>query len=338
MVCAIELPPNLSEHIRSSQRPDEYYYFWAFGGLCLIIIGLFLIPKFIEIWKAAKCIRNEDGLILMPFSHITCELIILFPLFAAIGKYFVFISPITTYTQEFAITSYQAFTLYCFSRLLVMFLGSNSSLNKAMNTLKDSPPTQFWTVFPLCCFKPICKAKTMTKQDFRNIHYLILQYAFLAPLITFCQVLRFFEGSATAVLLIRTIKVLSSFVCLYALLALMTASSEMLKNMNIKAKFWCIKGIMFTMILPPMIMGLVSHIPGQNQVYSNEIMGQAWSAMISIIVFTILSFGFYKFWGANDALKAYRNATTSKIHNVSCITCLNDDNDCDNVTISLHSK
>ena len=147
----------------------------------------------------------------------------------------------------------------------------------------------------------------MTKKDFRLLYNLILQYAYLAPLLTFAQMLRTYEGSDIALWIIKILKLLSAMICFYGLFALLRASSEILKQFNIHGKFWCIKGLIVILILPPFIIGIINVLPQQNSSYDHDTMVEAYGAIIAIFCFNLLSILFLKYFKPEDALNAMNN-------------------------------
>ena len=98
MSCAHKLPPSMFEHLTSNERPVIYYYFWGIGAVCLIITFSLIAPKMRVFYMEALKMRDEKEKTLLPFSYITCLLILAFPLICSALKYITFISPITAYT------------------------------------------------------------------------------------------------------------------------------------------------------------------------------------------------------------------------------------------------
>eukprot|EP01083_Nonionella_stella_P312314 1116576_1 len=305
MPCAYELPPTLREHLTNDHRPDVYIYFWSIGGVCVLITFFLLYPRIRAFYKHAIQIRDERDKTLMPFSHIACLLLVSFPLIASILKYHIFISPISAYTMEFIIKSYEGLVLYSFARLIIMFLGNKNS----MIALHEAPKTKFFAVAPFgCCFRPCCKPSTMRKEDFRIIYNLIIQYSLLVPLFNFVLMLRTYEGSEHMLLIIRGVRLLSAMLCFYGLLSMLRASRVLLKEYKVVGKFWCIKGLIVVMILPTVIIQGFETLPEMNAEYDKETMVEAYGAMVSIVCFTGLSIFFLVFFKPEDALYAMHNA------------------------------
>eukprot|EP01083_Nonionella_stella_P210514 762055_1 len=240
MPCIYELPPTMIEHLRNSNRPTPYYYFWSFGLLFMIITCCLLIPRMYHFYKHAIKVRDERNKALIPFSYIACLLLVSFPVVASFLKYFIFIAPISAFTIDFMIKTYEAAVIFVFTRLLIMFLGATNSLN----ALEGAAKTKFYAVPPFaCCCRKCCNAATVTKQDFRTLYSLIIQYCIVIPILTFMMMLRTYEGSKWMLFALKLMGLVSAMCAFYGLLALLRASHNLLSEYKIKGKFWCIKGL-----------------------------------------------------------------------------------------------
>ena len=307
--CENDLPAGLFEHLSTQDIPKLYYWFWSFGAFCCIIISIVMLPTIYEISKQASNIRNKSyDMILYPLSHVILTINTACPIIVSILEYFVFLSPLNVYTNDFILTMFEGLVLYLFTRLLIMYLGT---LQNAMDAFKNSPATKFYAVPPFgCCFRSCMRPKFMTTNDFRNLYYLIIQYAFISPIIAYSGLLRSMNGDSQWVIrLLLAAKAISSMFCIYGLLALLKASRVVLAQFNIRGKFICIKGLIGALLLPSMIMQITGGFDGYNEQYTSEVINDAVSAFITLICFIPLSFGFRRFFNVDDAKKAMKNAS-----------------------------
>eukprot|EP01084_Bolivina_argentea_P248117 415020_1 len=310
MPCSDDFPPGFVEHLSNahSARPIAYNYFWGFGAVFVVITCVLLIPRIRQFYKHAIDIRDKDDQPLMPFTYVACLLIVSFPLIASFLKYIVFLSPITAYSIEFVMATYESIVLYSFTTLLIMYLG----FRNLITALKDAPKTKFYAVPPLgCCLRPCIKPAIVSKHDFRRLYCFIMQYCLALPLFMFCLLLRGYEGNDRVVLGIKILKIISVMICFYGLLALLKASHTLLEEHRIHGKFWCIKGLIIVMIAPTLLIALFGHLPEQNDIYDHHTLVEAYGAMVSIVFLTGLSVIFLVFFKPEDALYAMHNAEKS---------------------------
>lgn len=307
MVCGDDLPLDLGEHLKSHSRPSIYYVFWSLGGFCCIITAILLLPTTYKIYKHAANIRKESpSMIMIPYSHTILMIITSFPVVVSILEYFIFLSPLNAYTNDFILASYEGLVLYLFARLLIMFLGT---LQNAMDAFKNSPATKFYAVPPFgCCCKSCAKPRYMKPNDFRNLYYLIILYAFVSPLISYSNLVREYADQPVIANMLNIIKALTSMLCVYGLFGLLAASKIVLHQFNIHGKFFCIKSVVGALALPPLIIEWSGGFNGYNEQYTGEIMNEAWASMITLVWFMFLSLAFRKYFTVDDARKAMKNA------------------------------
>ena len=96
--------------------------------------------------------------------------------------------------------------------------------------------------------------------------------------------------------------------CVYGLQSLMTASNELLRDRYIRGKFICIQVSVLCNILPGAIcqgVGIDASY-GKNQVYTKDVMTDAWSAFITVICMALLSFAFVRFFNHDDCMCALK--------------------------------
>ena len=104
-----------------------------------------------------------------------------------------------------------------------------SSINGLLNYRN-----RFWTVIPFgCFFIPCCKASTMRKRDFRILYNLIIQYAYLSPIFAFGKLVWSVKEQHIMIMIFVILTLISAALCFYALLALLTATSSLLKHYDI---------------------------------------------------------------------------------------------------------
>ena len=171
---------------------------------------------------------------------------------------------------------------------------------------------RFWTVIPFgCFFIPCCKPMTMRKKDFRILYNLILQYAYLSPIFAFGKLVWSVKEGHIMTMIFMALTLSSAALCFYALLALLTATSSLLKHYQIHGKFWCIKAIIVVMMTPQIFFNenlkIIKTFPGENETYSYETLSEAWISIVAIVIFTGLSLLFLKFFKPEDALDAMIN-------------------------------
>ena len=315
----IELPPTLIDqwtHI--SRMPNAYFYFIGIGAFMVILTALLIMPRWYEFRKVGLQMREKQNLILEPFSLTAYKLIIFFPVYASILKYITFLHPLFEFTADFMIHSYEGIIFWLFGKLLVMYLGSIENLMRALNQVS---PKKFYAVPPFaCCLKPFCAAKNMKHSDFRLLYYFTLQYALLAPLLTYLLLLRTIRDELTGIWVLSIAEFGSSMLCVYGLFALMTAAHSILEKHKIHHKFWCIKLLVWFIVIPNLILVFVGPywkgaIPGSNQYYDGHLMMENYITMIELVLFVILAYFFRKYFHPNDAVYAHKNEKY-KSHNV----------------------
>ena len=306
-----DFPPTFKYHILDKHAPDQYYYFWIIGLICLIITSVSIIPSIIKIHNEASSIRESMDTALLPFSYQICVIILFFPLIGVFFNLLVLIAPITESIFIFMLNLFNALTLYVFARLLIMYLGSYSSAIKIWRD-PTTKPTKFWASKPFCCLSFCIEPKQMTKRDFRRIYYLIQQYIFLGPFIIFLSL--FFRTAVNDYYqdlngrIVGIVQVCSSIGCLYASQCLLNASREILKEYEISAKFKMIQFGIITLTVPSALLSLIGVNTAVDDIYTDEVMDQAWSGAISCILYTILSYFYTKYFNVQTARNAMQNA------------------------------
>jgi len=310
--CEFHLPPTFVyhfKHIFRGHAPTIYSVFIPIALVCSIVTCIVLIPRIIEYQKAGMELQRKYKQIYVPPAFRMCQLIIGFPIIISLCKLMTLISPITAYTMEFIARCYEGLCLYWFASLLIMYLGSLKALKESLSSAK---PAKFWASPPFgCCFKCVCKAKNMTINDFRIVYKLILQYAILAPLLSFVSLFRSYQNDTHAIIFLNVAMFLSAFICIYALFALMRASESVLHGHRIHGKFWCIKMAVFMMILPHAIIDMTS-IPSFDEVYNEETLIESISAFITVVLLAFLSFMCRAYFQVNDATNAHTNVLALK--------------------------
>ena len=311
--CNYDFPPTLKYHILDGNAPRQFYYFWSIGTICLIATAVFIIPSIITIYNEAKTIRESMDTALLPFSYQICVIILAFPLIGVFFNALVLFAPVTESIFVFMLNIYNALTLYVFARLLVMYLGSYQSAIKIWRD-PSTKPTKYYASKPCCCLKPCIKERKMTKHDFRNIYYLIQQYIFIGPFIIFLSL--FFKTAINVYYqdltgqIVGTVQICSSLGCLYGSQCLLNASRQLLKEYEISGKFKMVQFGIMTLTVPSALLSLIGVNTKINDVYNQEVMDQAWSGIISIILYTILSYFYKRYFNVQTARNAMRNAKT----------------------------
>ena len=199
-----------------------------------------------------------------------------------------------------------------------MYLGSIDNLICALN---EVTPKKFYAVPPFgCCLKPFCAATNMKHEDFRLLYSFTLQYAILAPIWTYLLLLHTVRNDLIWVYALSITEFLSSMLCVYGLFALMTAAHSILEKHKIHHKFWCIKLLVWFIVIPNLMLTFTSPywkggVPGSNEYYDGHLMVENYVSMIELILFVILAYFFRKYFHPNDAVYAHKNEKY-KSHNV----------------------
>ena len=115
----------------------------GFGGACLVLTISVLSHRIRSIYRGAIRMRDDRGDALISFPYIACLLLVCFPVVASIAKFWIFLAPMNAHTIDFICETYEGVALYCFIRLLIMFLGSHHVL------FEDAPKTKFYGLFTL---------------------------------------------------------------------------------------------------------------------------------------------------------------------------------------------
>ena len=135
----------------------------------------------------------------------------------------------------------------------------------------------------------------------------------MLPLLNVMLVVQGYGEHEDTVMIVTIIKTMSVMVCFYGLLAMLKAASALLHEHGIHAKFWCIKGLIIVMLVPPIIVGFCQNsLPDTNEEYSKHTMVEAWSAVVSLPLLTGLSLVFLKNFKPEDALAALHNSENKR--------------------------
>jgi hypothetical protein len=294
----IKLPPNFKHHILESNAPSIYKFMIPITAVCLVIVAVLIIPAIRRIMNKAREVRDLSDDLLIPSSYKFVLLIVSYPVVVVLSKFVILISPLNVFSMEFITHCYEAICLYCFCRILIMLLGTHKA---AIQILESGEPTKFWAVLPFaCCCKPCCKAKKFRRQDFRVIYQLVIQYTILTPLLSFLELVGGIQDNEGYLKAVNFISVLSSFVCIYGLFALLRVSSWVLHEYKAHGKFFTIKGAVLGIILPQFIIGYINMHRPEESVYTEEVFHEAWSSFVAVLILTPLSFYFVKFFDAED--------------------------------------
>ena len=120
------------------------------------------------------------------------------------------------------------------------------------------------------------------------------------------------QGSESQIVSIETIGMIAAMGCIYGLSALMTAANEALIDHNANGKFRCVQFSVLAMRLPSAICQIIN-IDGKNDEYSSEVMINGWTSFITIILMTLLSFGFVKYFDENDCIQAIKGMNQGNV-------------------------
>ena len=207
----------------------------------VVITGMLIYPRAMEFWRMAIKIRDEQNLILAPFSHIAYRCIVTLPLLSSIVKYVTFLLPSAIYVADFIIHFYEGIVLFFFAQLLIMYLGT---LENSIKALEKTEPSKFYAVPPFgCCLKPCISSANMKHKDFRRLYYMVLQFTILSPIFSFMIMVATWPDHEVLLWILAILDLISSMICVYALFALMTAAHGIFERHKIHHKFWCIKGL-----------------------------------------------------------------------------------------------
>lgn len=207
----------------------------------VIITGMLIYPRAKEFWRLGTKIREEQNLILVPFSHAAYRAIVTLPLITSIAKYITFLVPSSIYLADFIIHFYEGIVLFFFAQLLIMYLGT---LENSMKALSQTKPSKFYAVPPFgCCLKPCISSANMNHKDFRRLYFMVLQFTILSPIFSFWIMVETWPENQISLWILAILDLISSMICVYALFALMTAAHGIFERHKIHHKFWCIKGM-----------------------------------------------------------------------------------------------
>ena len=312
----IILPPTFQYHVVHGHYPSVYVWYWTIGGICLLITAITIIPRLYAIQKASNALMHEQDKIVAPLSYKIIFLIVFYPLQVSLWYFLVLLVPIQIYTFSFTAHMYEGLMLYFFARLLIMYLGSFKALILAF---KHSAPTKYWASPPFCCcFKYCLKAKTMTKNDFTIVYYLILQYSIMAPLNSFALLFHNFSNDTVAATIVGYVDKLCVMLCVYGLFALLNATKGILtqhvENFKVYGKFFAMKGAVLAVSLPDFLVTEISGIKNSSiakgrddSYYTDSVMQSALSSFMTVVMLTLLSFVFVKFYTIKDCYNAFQN-------------------------------
>ncbi len=97
--------------------------------------------------------------------------------------------------------------------------------------------------------------------------------------------------------------------CMYGLSAFFIASKEILSEYNINAqgKFRSLQGTVVTLVVPTLIVSFIGIKEEDGEKYTSEVMKQAYSSFITLVLMVFLAFSMRNYYGPEDALKAFEN-------------------------------
>ena len=182
------LPPTFAYHVIQHHFPQIYIWFWSIGGACFLITAFVIIPHLRDIRRHGIQLRDQTETLVLSMPHSIVLLITSLPLVLSFNYLSILCAPIGVYTFGFISRCYEAFCLYFFGRLLILYMGSFNSIIHSLDTTKA---TKFWASLPFaCCFRKCIKPKHLTQEDFRIIYILILQHAVIPPIASFVELFR----------------------------------------------------------------------------------------------------------------------------------------------------
>jgi len=137
------------------------------------------------------------------------------------------------------------------------------------------------------------------KKDFRFVYLLILQFAFLAPISSFLQLIGNALQSNRYLRITKGIGLLSSFLCIYGLFSLLRVSAFVLRSHRSHGKFFSIKGAVFAGVIPSGISTFLN-LKAINDVYTTDVMEEAYASFVTIMLLAPLSYYITKYFDSSD--------------------------------------
>lgn len=111
--------------------------------------------------------------------------------------------------------------------------------------------------------------------------------------------------------IIGVVNIFSSIGCIYATSALLHASKGLLNEYQIAGKFKMIQLGIIILKYPPALLALFGTNTAIDDVYTTSVMNTAYTAIICLVLYPLLSFGFRKHFDITTARNAMRNAQSS---------------------------
>ena len=158
----------------------------------------------------------------------------------------------------------------------------------------------------------------MNKEDFRRIYYFIQQYMLMLPMLRLSILFPvLFEDKGNG-RFYGLVEMISTMLCLYGLKALLTASKDILASTgyDIVGKFKVIQLAVISLSLPSSIINMVG-VEGEDDVYSKEVMTEAWISCINCALFMLLSVGYRHYFNEQTAKVAFRNMMNRSFINMT---------------------
>eukprot|EP01084_Bolivina_argentea_P239229 402114_1 len=110
-ICPFILPPTMEYHLIKGNAPEIYHIYWSIASVSFIITSIVILPRLLQLRKAAIELRDLHDEIVSPFSYTIVRIIIGFPFCTVLGSLLILLSPVTSLTFNFILSVYAATVL-----------------------------------------------------------------------------------------------------------------------------------------------------------------------------------------------------------------------------------
>mmetsp|Transcript_27888 Transcript_27888/g.44212 ORF Transcript_27888/g.44212 Transcript_27888/m.44212 type:complete len:328 (-) Transcript_27888:191-1174(-) len=307
--CEFKWGPDFTYHMIQGHAPRIFISFWIVAAISLLVTTVVVTPTMWKLLKAGIQIRDEQNTILMPSSYRSAIVILAFPPIAAFCVFIILLNPSTANCLNFVNVMYGSYTLVVFALLVAQYLGlhhlSNPSVNDSWQ--QQLTPSKFYAVPPCCCMKSCVAERVIAIPDLRRLSILVLQFAVIGPMASFLQLFPGLAESHKYIFII--IQMVSVNVCIYATNVILAATKDVLKGYSMTCIYNIIQLGFNLWWLPSFIIGLI-HIKDLDEVYTKDVMVQAYAAVAQSVLWILLSIVYRYYFNLTRADEAHSSVAS----------------------------
>ncbi|XP_050401368.1 organic solute transporter subunit alpha [Patella vulgata] len=220
------------------------------GGLTLITIIIFLD----ELRCLIKSNKHENIL------HKSIWLLGLYPVFSSTSLLAIVV-PRSSLLDQLLASGYLAVVLYMFVNLMISYYGGEAAFLHIVTDTKIALRSP-----PLACCCCCCPMVLLNKKTYRIISAIVLQCAFVRPLIMYLSAVLWTEGlyvegmltKSTVNTIFGLTNTLSTLLAMYGLILIYRASKDHLKHYHIVPKFICFQLVLVASNLQILVFSILS--------------------------------------------------------------------------------